>query len=197
MKAKEYIRYDLGWSVNLGVNLTAPTGSYDESESLNVGSDQWKSRVSMPILRSLGAWVPGRRTTLEIMPSATFFGSGPTTGALEIDQDPLYGLELHLTRDVTQKAFVSLDFTWLEGGEETTLDASSGVELGESEGIDAKLIGATFGFEVNDHLNVFISHMQTIDEEADGVSLEGSLTKFLFSWSWHDVLERVRNFRDN
>ncbi len=197
LKAKEFVRYDLGWSVNFGVQVTAPTGDYDEDEMLNVGSDQWKTRLSMPIVRSLGAWVPGRRTTLEVMPTATFFGNDPRSGDIEIDQDPLYGLEVHLTRDITQQAFVSLDFSWLEGGEEARKDPATGAVLDETAGVDAKLLGATLGFEVNDHLNLFVTHMQTVSEDSNSLNLSGSLTKVLLSWSWHDVLERVREFRGN
>lgn len=197
LKAKEFVRNDLGWSVNLGVTVTAPTGDYDPDELVNVGADQWKTRVSLPVVRSLSAWVPGRRTTLEVMPFATFFGSDPKSGQVEIDQDPVYGVEAHLTRDVTDKAFLSLDYTVLDGGEETRSLAGSGVKLGTTPGIDAQLLGVTMGFEVNDHMNLFVTHMQTISEDGDRLQLEGSVTKVTLSWSWHDVLEKVRRFRNS
>ena len=44
-------------------------------------------------------------------------------------------------------------------------------------------------------MQLFVTHMQTLSESSDDdVSLEGSLTKVTISWSWHDVLERVRRF---
>ena len=39
------------------------------------------------------------------------------------------------------------------------------------------------------------THMLTTAEEDDGQSLEASLTKISFTWSWHDVLEKVRVFK--
>lgn len=195
LKAKDFVRHEQNLSINLGVNVTAPWGQYDNDESLNIGSNQWKTRISAPIVKSFGAWVPGSRTTLEIMPSVMFFGDNDDALGGDVEQDPLYGVEVHLTRDITQKAFISLDYTWLEGGEER-LSSANGTIVRETDGIDAGLMGVTLGFEVNDNLRLFLTHMQTISEGNDAFELEGSLTKLTLSWSWHDVLEKVRTFRN-
>jgi hypothetical protein len=197
LKAKEFLRHDLDLSVHLGVQVTFPFGQYDGEESLNVGSIQWKVRLSAPIVKSLGPWVPGKRLTLEVMPAVVLFGDNDDAQGGEIEQDPLWSVEVHLTRDMTQQAFVSLDYTWIDGGEETLLDGDTGSVLRESQGLETQMLGATLGFEVNDHLRLFLTHMQTFSEEEDGLSLEGSLTKVTLSWSWHDVLEKVRQFRRN
>lgn len=195
LKAKDFVRHEQDLSINLGVNVTAPWGQYDNDESLNIGSNQWKTRISAPIVKSVGAWVPGTRTTLEIMPSVMLFGDNDEAQGGKIEQDPLYGVEIHVTRDITQNAFISLDYTWLKGGEEK-LTSPNGSSLRESNGIDATLMGVTLGFEVNDNLRLFVTHMQTISEGNDSFVLEGSLTKLTLSWSWHDVLEKVRTFRN-
>lgn len=195
LKAKEFLRHDVDLSVNVGLNVTAPTGQYNSGESLNVGSNQWKTRLSVPVVKALGPWVPGRRTTLEVMPAVVLFGDNDNAQGSEIDQDPLYSVEVHLTRDMTRQAFISLDYTWLDGGDETATDIATGMVSGQTSGIDASLVGATVGFEINDNLRLFVTHMQTASEDSQGLSLEGSLTKITLSWSWHDVLERVRQFR--
>ena len=196
LKAKEFLRHDLDLSVNLGVQITAPWGQYDGDERLNVGSNQWKLRLSVPIVKSLGPWVPGKRFTLELMPAVVFFGDNDDAQGGEIEQDPMLSVEAHLTRDLTQQSFISLDYTWLDGGEETFIDGATGLER-DGRGLEAQMLGATLGFEVNDHLRLFLTHMQTVSEEEEGSSLEGSLTKVTLSWSWHDVLEKVRRFRRN
>lgn len=195
MKAKDWVRHEQGLSVSVGVSVTAPWGQYDADDTLNIGSNQWKSRLSMPLVKSFGAWVPGSRTTLEIMPAVVLFGDNDDAQGAEIEQDPLYSVEVHLTRDITKQAFISLDYTWLSGGEETLTDPTTGFALRETQGIDAEMLGVTMAFEVNDNLRLFLTHMQTISETSDAFSLEGSLTKLTLSWSWHDVLEKVRQFR--
>lgn len=196
LKAKEFFRHELDLSVNLGLMVYAPTGQYDSNETLNVGSNQWKTRISAPLLKSFGEWVPGKRMTLEVMPAVLVLGDNDSAQGNRIEQDPLYSIEVHLTRDLTEQAFISLDYTWLEGGEETFVDLASGMTVRQTAGVDADLIGATLGFEVNDNLRLFLTHMQTLSESGSPLSLEGSLTKLSFSWSWHDVLEKVRQFRD-
>lgn len=195
LKAKEFVRHDLDLSVNLGLNVTAPLGQYDSGEALNVGSNQWKFRLAAPIVKAIGPWVPGRRTTLEIIPAVVLFTDNDNAQGNKIKQDPLYSVEAHLTRDMTRQAFISIDYTWIGGGEETVTDKSTGLEVGSSDGPEAQLLGATLGFEINDHMRLFLTHMQTVSEDKDNVSLQASLTKITFSWSWHDVLEEVRQFR--
>lgn len=195
LKAKEFLRHDLDLSVNLGLQLTLPLGDYDGDEPLNVGSNQWKTRLAAPIIQSLGPWVPGRRMTLEVMPAVVLFGDNDDAQGATIEQDPLWSVEVHLTRDMTQQAFISLDYTWIDGGEETWIDPSSGGVVRQTSGLDAQMVGATLGFEINDHMRLFLTHMQTLAEEKDKVSLEGSLTKMTLTWSWHDVLEKVQQFR--
>ncbi len=196
MKAKDFVRHELDLSVNLGVTVTAPTGQYDEDEALNIGSNQWKTRISAPIIKSFGEWVPGKRTTLEVMPAVVLFGDNDEAQGNRIEQDPLYSVEMHLTRDISERAFISLDYTWLSGGEESFIDPSTGIELRETGGIDADLLGVTLQFDVNPNLKLFLTHMQTLSEDTGSFSLEGSVTKISFTWSWHDVLERVRDFKD-
>lgn len=195
MKAKEWVRHEMDLSINLGLTLYTPTGQYDADETLNIGSNQWKTRISAPIIKSFGEWVPGKRTTLEIMPAVVLFGDNDDAQFNRIEQDPLYSVEVHLTRDLTKDAFISLDYTWLDGGEETFIDKASGSIERESNGIDTDLLGATLGFGVNDNLRLFLTHMQTLSEDNGTFSLEGSLTKISFSWSWHDVLQRVSDFK--
>ena len=134
--------------------------------------------------------------TLEVMPAVMVFGDNDSAQGNRIEQDPLCSIEMHLTRDLTEQAFISLDYTWLEGGEETFIDLASGSQVRGTSGVDADLLGITLGFEVNDNLRLFLTHMQTLSEDNSALSLEGSLTKISFSWSWHDVLEKVRQFRD-
>ena len=196
MMAKDFIRHELDLSVNLGLMVYAPTGQYDPDETLNLGSNQWKTRISVPVVKSFGEWVPGKRTTLEIMPAAVFFGDNDEAQGNRIEQDPVYSVEMHLTRDITKQSYISLDYTWLDGGEETFKDIDSGATVRESSGLDAEILGVTLGFQVNDNLNLFLSHAQTLSEDSGSFSLEGSITKISFTWGWHDVLERVRQFKE-
>ncbi|MGE0742922.1 MAG: transporter [Hyphomonadaceae bacterium] len=194
MMAYEWLRNDIGFVMWAGVNVTAPTGAYDSDQTLNVGSNQWKTRLSLPMIQSFGRWRPGERFTLEVTPTITFFSDNEDApGGGSFEQDPMYSVEVHLTHDMTRDAYLSLDYTWLSGAEQTFYD-STGALLNETDGIDAQLIGATLGFQVNDNMSLHVTHMQALDESDGGVSLEGSVTKIRLTWAWHDVLQRVQDF---
>ena len=67
------------------------------------------------------------------------------------------------------------------GGDETFSDKSTRLEVCKSDGPDAQLLGVTLGFEINDHMRLFVTHMQTLSEEKNNLSLEASLTKVTLS----------------
>ena len=196
LPVREALRYDLDLTVGLGVSVTAPTGTYDPEEALNLGSNQWSGRVSLPVVKSLGAWVPGKRMTLEVTPSVRFFGKNNDHFGETIKQDPMFALEAHVTRDITKDAFISLDYNLVEGGDQTFTDNATGALVEERGGLGAQSIGATFGYKVNDNLSLFVGHHQTIAESSNPFELRGSVTMIRLTWSWHDVLQRRADFLD-
>lgn len=196
MPAREFARFDQDLSVDLGLAVSIPVGTYDAGDPLNLGSNQWKVRFAAPIVQAIGPWVPGERTTIEVMPFASIFGDNDGHLGNRISQDPLFGVEAHLTRDLTRESFLSLDYTWLDGGDQRFTDLGTGLTVREPGGFETQTLGLTAGFRINDNLQLTISHMQTISGSSGGLDLDGSLTMITLSWGWHDVLQRVRDFRD-
>lgn len=196
---REWLRYDLKTTVSLGAIFNLPAGQYDETQSLNVGSNQFKTRIHLPIVHSLGPWVSGERTTVEVTPSITFLANNDDSLGSTVDQDPMLSLETHLTRDVTRNAFASLDYTYLRFGQSTFVDNETG-EIERTVGSrETHLLGATVSFRVNDNLLLYVTHMQTFNGTDVGsrVALEGALTRFSLTWSWHPVVERRRSFNND
>lgn len=194
LPVREFLRHDQSFSLGVGVMATFPTGDYDPDEALNVGSNRYSLRLSAPMVYSLGDWVPGQRMTLELMPSVRIFGDNEDNLGQTVEQDPLFGLEAHLTRDVTTQAFASVDYTYLSGGEQTFRDNGGGGVTDTTDGLDAHFLGATFGMNINDNMALRISHMQSVGGSSGDLDIDGSLTRFQFVWSWHDVLEKRRDW---
>ena len=192
LPVREFLRFDQRFSLGLGLTASFPTGNYDSSEALNLGSNRYSLRVSAPMVYGIGDWVQGRRTTLEVMPSMRVFTDNDNNLGNTVEQDPLYAIEAHLTRDITKNAYASLDYTWLKGGEQTFRSNASGAVASTNTGLDAQFLGATFGYTINDNMSLNVSHMQSLG--GSGPDVDGSVTKLQFVWSWHDVLERRRDF---
>ena len=192
LPVREFLRFEQSTTVSFSATGTVPLGQYDPQSPLNIGGNQWKLRLGLPIVHALGAWVPGSRTTLEVFPAWTIVGDNSDALGQTVSQDPTFSLETHLTRDVTSRAFLSLDYSFLRLGASTYTDNQSGAVVESTGSTEAHLMGATMGFEINENLRLFVTHMQTASDDMGSFDLSGELLKVMLSWSWHTVLERTR-----
>ena len=124
----DLMRYEPGFSLDVLVDLTFPIGEYDSEEPLNLGQNRWYGRVGAPIVWQLGPWVPGRRTTLEFLPSLWLYGDNDDFVGRRLSTDPMFQLESHFTRDLAEHL-------WAVGKYKIFLKPSA---LKEIESIDNK-----------------------------------------------------------
>jgi hypothetical protein len=116
------LRYEPGFSLDLLVDLALPIGEYDHDQQLNIGQNRWCGRIGLPIVWQLGDWVPGRRTTLEFLPAVWLFGNNDDYVGQDLETDPSYQIDAHLTRDLTEHFWASLDGTLYQGGKSSIND---------------------------------------------------------------------------
>jgi len=103
--------------------------------------------VGAPIVWQIGPWVPGRRTTLEVLPAVWFFSDNNDYVGQNLSTDPMFQLEAHLTRDLTEHFWASLDTTWMVGGKSTV-----GGVAGDS--LNNLGVGFTLGYQINDNISL-------------------------------------------
>ncbi|MBP7243270.1 transporter [Amaricoccus sp.] len=177
----DVLRYEPGFSLDLIVDLAVPIGEYDDSRSLNLGQNRWYGRVGAPIVWQLGAWVPGRRTTLEFLPAVWLFGKNDDFVGQTLETDPLFQLDAHLTRDFTQHLWGSLDGSWYQGGA-ASLDGVDGEKL------DNLAFGLTLGYQINDNLGLTVGYKSTV---ADSAPADLQMDGFMISLvsGWHPIIE--------
>ena len=194
---KDFVRHENPTLVYLQAAMTFPTGKYDPNNAINIGSNQFKFKLGAPIVQRIGPWVEGQRMTLELFPSYNLISKNDDFQGQEIDQKGVFVLEGHLTRDITKKGFLSLDYSYMNGGSSDFTSKETGAIIAEQAGQNAHLIGATVGFNINDRLNLFLTHNQTFSSGNDSVSLEGTVTKLTLSWSFHDFQEKFKSYMDS
>mgnify|MGYP000017644828 CR=1 FL=1 len=161
------MRYEPGFSVDLLEDVAVPLGEYDSDQALNIGQNRWYGRVGAPIVWQLGAWVPGRRTTLEFLPSVWVFGDNSDFLGRTLQTDPMVQVEGHLTRDLSKHLWGALDGTWITGGK-ATIGGATGDDLNNLG------VGFTLGYQVNDNLSATLGYMATVnDSEPEDLKLNG------------------------
>ena len=182
------MRYEPGFSLDVIADLAVPVGEYDNTRSLNLGQNRWYGRVGAPIVWQLGPWVPGRRTTLELLPAVWFFGTNDDFVGKTLSTDPIFQVDAHLTRDFTERIWGSLDGAWYTGGK-ATIDGVQGDKL------DNLGIGLTLGYQINDNLALTVGYKSTINDGAPGdLQMDGFMVSLVAGW--HPLVEGMRRLKE-
>ncbi len=185
----DVLRYEPGFSVDLLADLAIPIGDYDSDQPLNIGQNRWYGRLGMPIVWQLGPWVPGRRTTLEFLPAVWLFGENTNYVGQTLKTDPLFQLDAHLTRDLTEHFWGAIDGAWYYGGK-SSINGVAGEELNNLG------FGLTLGYQINDNLNLTVGYKSTVNDSAPGdLRMDG----FMFSlvYGWHPLIEGSKRLKES
>jgi hypothetical protein len=185
----DVLRYEPGFSLDLLADLALPIGEYDNDQALNIGQNRWYGRVGLPMTWQLGAWVPGRRTTLELLPAVWLFGDNDDYLGQRLETEPMFQLDAHLTRDFTEHLWGSLDGVWFNGGE-ASIDGVNG------EPVDNFGLGFTLGYSLNDNLNLTFGYKSTLNDSDPGDMQMDSFNLSLV-FGWHPLLEGSRRLKES
>jgi len=184
----DLLRYEPKFSLNAIVDIAFPIGEYDNDRVLNLGQNRWYGRVGAPIVWQIGPWVPGRRTTLEVLPSVWFFSDNDDYfGGRTLSTDPMFQLEGHLTRDFTEHFWGSLDTTWMTGGK------SSVNEVG-GDSLNNLGVGITLGYQITDNLSLTVGYMATVnDSKSTDLKMDGF--RISLTYGWHKIVEGQKRLK--
>lgn len=180
-------RYEPGFSLDLLADLALPIGQYDSKQSVNLGLNRWYGRIGAPIVWQLGDWVPGRRTTLELLPAVWLFGTNDDYVGKTLKTDPMFQLDAHLTRDFTPSFWGALDLTYYKGGG-STINGVAGGKLNNLGG------GLTLGYTINDNLNLTFGYKSTFNDSAPtDMRMDGFMISLVFGW--HPLIEGMKRLK--
>lgn len=194
---KDFLRHENKSLVYFQMALSFPTGEYEENNPINIGSNQYKMKLGLPLVQRFGKLVDGQRMSLEAIPSYIIIGNNKDFQGQEVNQKGIFILETHLTRDITKKAFLSFDYSYISGGHTEFISKETGMLIREQAAQNVHLLGASINLNINDKLNLFLTHNQTFSSGNDSVSLDGTVTKLTLSYSFHDFQEKFNNFLES
>jgi len=184
----DVLRYEPGFSLDLLVDLALPIGQYDSKQSVNLGQNRWYGRLGTPIVWQLGDWVPGRRTTLELLPAVWLFGDNNDFVGKKLKTDPMFQLDAHLTRDFAERIWGSLDLTYYKGGGSTI----NGVAGGKLNNVG---VGLTVGYTVTENMNLTFGYKSTVNDSGpNDMRMDGFMVTLVFGW--HPTIEGMRRLKN-
>jgi len=180
LSAEEFATYEQGTVLSLLMGVTVPTGSYESNQALNFGANRWNVRIGLPFMQTLGDWIPGKITTFEVLPSVWFYGDNDdyTALGLNLEQDPMYTLEAHLTQDITPSLFVSLDYFIQRIGDSSINGSTlSGANTSDS-------LGLTVGYMLNAQTQFQLRYAATLNPNASQGELKADMFQFNLNYFW-------------
>lgn len=117
---QEFASYQQDTIVGVTLLVTAPTGQYDPSKLVNIGTNRWSFKPEIGISKALGPW------TLEAAAGVTFFTDNDQFfGSGVRQQDPLYAMQAHAIYNFSRRLWAALNGTYYTGGR-TTLNGKQG-----------------------------------------------------------------------
>ena len=180
--------YDMGnyeprITVDVSGLLIIPIGEYEGNKTINIGQNRWWGRLAVPVVFYFGSYAPLYRTSFEVTPAVYIFDQNDDFLGQNLENDPLYQFEAHLTHDFTRSFFGSIDFMWRDGfGSE--IDGSS---VGEDLGITT--LGFTVDFQITDNFGIRCSyHSNFIDDD----DYDADMIRFQFYYGWNVLTENVK-----
>lgn len=118
MRAREYQSWRQKIILGVSLKVVAPTGQYDSTKLINIGSNRWGFKPEFGYSERWGHWV------LDGYGGAWLYTTNPSyfshnafvPGNQTQSQKPIASFEGHLSYDVRQRLWVSLDGNFWYGG---------------------------------------------------------------------------------
>lgn len=186
LSLQEFVQYTPKTQVNLMVGATAPTGKYDENKLVNIGTNRWSFRVSLPVVVPLS-----KNKTLpanyEFVPSYYMYtDNDDNVFRLKKGQDPKLLIEQHISKYFTTKFWGSLDFNYEYGARVKVNDRKIGEKLNQFA------TGATLGFAPVEGMILSASYGKLWVDSEDSDMFRAGLTLTIPSKKDRDFLEAVK-----
>jgi hypothetical protein len=101
----------------------------------------------------------------------------------DLENDPLFQLEAHLTHDITRSLVASIDFMFRKGMESEINGDKSGEDL------DIKTLGFTLDYLVTDNVGLRVSYHSNFIDDKD---LDADMMRIQINYGWNALVENVK-----
>ncbi len=109
-----------GTTLGASLTISGPTGQYDSSKLINIGTNRWAFKPELGLSQPLGKW------WLELYAGVWFFTTNRDFyGGQTRAQDPLTVVQGHVSYTFRPRLWLALDGTWYGGGSTTVNDVAN------------------------------------------------------------------------
>lgn len=150
--------------------ISVPFGEYEENEVLNPGLNRWSFKEELGFVQGIGD-----KMYFEIQPSVEFYTDNSDYLGGELEKDPLYQVQVHLSYDIVPKFWIAGDYTYQFGGE-TKVNGVS-----QDDEIKSHKLGLSFNYVLSDSTQVLVDYSKVVEtENGPDVGIAGVRFLFIF-----------------
>lgn len=173
LSVAQFENYKPTTTVGVSLTITAPTGQYDSNKVLNLGSNRWSFKPEFAVSHPFG---PEQRWQFDVYANAYFHTDNTSyQGAKILRQQPLPGIEGHISYAFTDKLWASLDTRYSFGGNTFV----NGVN--ENNAQQNFILGTEVNVSIN-HQNSFVFEFAKPVVHQNGPSYTGFAVRYFYSW---------------
>jgi hypothetical protein len=151
MEPKEFAMWKQKRLFGVSLKMVAPTGQYSGTKLVNWSSNRWAFKPEVGYSERWGHWVLDGYAGVWFYTANPAFYDGPITKPQS--EAPVGALEGHLSYDVKQRLWVSLDGNFWSGG----ITSLSGIRNLATKQTGSR-IGATASFPISKHQSIKVSY---------------------------------------
>jgi len=138
LSLQEFASYEQKTIVGVSIQATLPTGQYDSSKLVNIGTNRWAIKPAIGISKRVGKY------TFEFTADAEFYSENDDfLGGIKRKQDPIYSTQAHLLYSFRRGMWLAVGTTYYWGGEYSNDGVGTNQELGNTR------LGLTFAYLIN------------------------------------------------
>lgn len=173
MSEKDFQSYTPSTTLALSLTITAPTGKYDADRLLNLGSNRWSFKPELAVSHPFGS---DQSWEVDGYLNAYLFTDNTEYHGTEIlRQQPLPGVELHLSHELTPALWASVDLRYAFRGDTIVEDSD------QNDAQQLLVAGAEASWSpAANHTLVFLLAKSLVYRNAPSASLVG--LKYAYQW---------------
>ncbi|MEE4272681.1 MAG: transporter [Thermoanaerobaculales bacterium] len=134
MTPAEFASYRPKTLVGTSLSVSAPTGQYDSTRLINIGTNRWSAKAEIGFVQVVGKWA------IDAYVGGAFFSTNTDFfGGMSRSQDPIFSAQVHARYLFRRGLWGAVDANFWYGGK-TTVDGRTGDDLQENSRVGLTLV---------------------------------------------------------
>jgi len=177
LSAAQFDNYRPRTTAGVSLTVTAPTGRYNADKILNLGSDRWSFKPEIALSHPFG---PEEKWQLDAYANAYFYTDNTSYHGREIlRQQPLAGLEGHISYSFNDRLWVSLNSRYSFGGT-TFVDGADQTNLQQNV-----IFGSEMNMSIDSRHSLLFEFAKAVVHQ-NSPAVVGFAVKYDYTWGQGD-----------